>query len=148
MIDLEDLAGRLRAHAGGQGFNAFLGVSLDHIAEGEIDLSVCVREELTQHHGFVHGGVVGAIADTACAWAGATILGDVLTAGYTLQLIAPARGAILCARARVQIATSRQVVVQGVVSARTGNGEPVEAAIMLATIRAIGSGQAGSTNAN
>lgn len=136
--DIEVLATRLREHAGGQGFNAFLGVQLDHIAEGEIDLSVTIRQNLTQHHGFVHGGIVGAIADTACAWAAATVLGDVLTAGYTLQLLAPAQGAVLRAKARVQAATPRQAAVQGVVTCEAPGIEATQTAIMLATVRASG----------
>lgn len=137
-LDLADLAARMRAHAGAQGFNAFLGVELDHIAEGEIDLLVPIRENLTQHHGFVHGGVVGAIADTACAWAAATVLGDVLTAGYSLQLLAPAQGAVLRARARVQAAGKRQVAVQAVVTCQEDGGEEIPVAMMLATVRASG----------
>ncbi|MFK5037002.1 PaaI family thioesterase, partial [Klebsiella pneumoniae] len=79
---------------------------------GVVKVAVSLRPDLTQHHGFAHGGVVGALADTACAWAAASVVGDVVTGSYTLQFLAPARGARLAATARVIRAGRRSVSVE------------------------------------
>ena len=54
-------------------------------------------EVMHQHHGFVHGAVVGFMADSACLGGGLGG-GDVVTSEYTLNLLAPAVGERLVAR--------------------------------------------------
>ena len=53
------------------------------------------REDLTQQHGYVHAGIVGAIVDSAGGYAGFTLFpadASVLTVEYKLNLLAPAAG--------------------------------------------------------
>lgn len=92
-----------------------------------------VVQRLLQHHGFVHGAVIGFLADSACAWAAASIAGDVVTSEYKLNMIAPATGSKLIAKGEVIKATGRQVVCRADVFAEK-DGSAKIVATALATI--------------
>lgn len=77
----------------------------------------------TQHHGFLHGGLVGYLADTAISWAAASVVGDVLTAEYRVHLLAPGKGERFVGRGHVIKAGRRQVVARADVVAITGDRE-------------------------
>jgi len=49
-----------------QGLMTLLGAQLVEAADGRAAIEVPYREDLTQQHCYFHGGVVTAIADTAC----------------------------------------------------------------------------------
>jgi uncharacterized protein (TIGR00369 family) len=118
-------------------FTAFLGTEIIACGGGEAELVVPIRTELTQHHGFAHGAVVGCVADNACAWAAASVVGDVVTTEYKLHLLAPAVGDKLVGRGRVVKASSRLVTASADVFAVNGDGEK-HVATMLATIMPVG----------
>jgi acyl-CoA thioesterase len=50
-------------------FSKWLGISVDHIAEGECILSMAVRSEMTNGFGIAHGSITYALADSALAFA-------------------------------------------------------------------------------
>ncbi len=52
-----------------QGFMRFLGAQLQDAGEGSCVIALPARPELSQQHGFVHAGAIGAIADTAASGA-------------------------------------------------------------------------------
>jgi uncharacterized protein (TIGR00369 family) len=89
---------------------------------------------MTQHHGFAHGAIVGLMADNACAWAGASVAGDVVTGGYSIDFLRPAKGERLRARGTVIKAGKRQVVVRADVWAESDGAAPVHVAAAQATI--------------
>lgn len=122
---------------GGSGFSRFLGVELTRFESGTVEISLALRPDLTQHHGYAHGAVVGSLADTVSAWAAATVVGDVVTAEYKLNFLAPARGESLWARGEVLRAGRRQVVVRADVYARDGGRDTLVAAA-LATVSPVG----------
>jgi uncharacterized protein (TIGR00369 family) len=121
----------------GSGFTRFAGVEPLACWEGYAELTLDIRPDLTQHHGFAHGAVVGLMADNACAWAAASIAGDVVTAGYTINFLSAARGARLRAKGWVVKPGKRQVVCRAEVWSE-GDGDPVLAAIAQATVAALG----------
>lgn len=129
---------RLRRAALSSGFNRWSGMRLVAAGGGRVCLDLDVREDLTQHHGFVHGGMVGALADTACSWAAATVAGDVVTASYTVQLHAPANTQLLRARAAVIRQGKRQISVEAQVFAVDDAGAERRVATALALIAAVG----------
>ena len=51
------------------GLMTHLGVEMVTVEPGFVELGVDHRPELTQQHGLFHGGVMGAMADTACGYA-------------------------------------------------------------------------------
>jgi len=59
------------------------------------------RAGLGQYAGFRHAGIIGALIDTACGFAAATVVGRVLAAHYSVNCLRPAVGEAFIARARV-----------------------------------------------
>lgn len=122
----------------GSGFTRFLDIEPLTVWDGVAELVVPVRDDMTQHHGFAHGAVIGAMADNACAWAGSSVLGDVVTGSYSINFLSPARGTHLRAKGQVVKAGKRQAVVQAEVWAETEGQPPVLAAVATATILPTG----------
>jgi uncharacterized protein (TIGR00369 family) len=116
------------------GFSSWLDVEPIRVWEGTSELLLVLRPEMTQHHGYAHGAIVGLMADNACAWAGASVAGDVVTGGYTIDFLRPAKGERLRARGTVIKAGKRQVVVRADVWAESEGEAPVHVAAAQATI--------------
>lgn len=110
-----------------------VGVKLLDYKEGEASLEVPLKKELTQHHGFAHGAAVSFVADTASAWAAASVAGDVVTSEFKLNLLAPGVGDKLIGRGYVLKSSERQVVTRADVFA-VKDGKEKFIATSLATI--------------
>lgn len=81
-----------------------LGARLTGLCPGQCEIRVAFSPDLTQQHGYFHAGVSGAIADNTCGYAAYTLMpadSSVLTVEYKMNLLAPADGEELIARARV-----------------------------------------------
>jgi uncharacterized protein (TIGR00369 family) len=79
-----------------QGLMATIGAELHLVASGEVRLRIEASRSLTQHHGFLHAGIIGTILDSSCGWASQTLMPlgtEVLTVEYKLNLLRPAAGA-------------------------------------------------------
>jgi uncharacterized protein (TIGR00369 family) len=79
---------------------SLIGARLTTVEPGRCVIELPVRDDLTQQHGFVHGGVVGMIADSAGGYAGFTLMpadASVLTVEYKINMLAPADGDLLVA---------------------------------------------------
>lgn len=135
--DLAAVRERLNRAAETSGFTAFMGTRLRRLEAGLVEIELDLRPDLTQHHGQAHGAVVGYLADTVSAWAASTLAGDVVTAEYKLNLLAPATGELLWARGEVLRAGRRQVVVRADVYARSV-GEDTLVGAALASIAPVG----------
>ena len=97
-------AERVRASFGLQQAMALIGAELAVVEPGYTEIHLPHRPGITQQHGFIHGGVVGMIADSAAGYAANTLTPadtSVLTVEYKLNLIAPADGQRLVARGEV-----------------------------------------------
>ena len=116
------------------GFSSWLDVEPLVVWQGESELTLELRPEMTQHHGFAHGAIVGLMADNACAWAGASVADDVVTGSYTINFLRPAHGERLRARGQVIKPGKRQVVVRSDVWAESEGKDPVHVATAQATI--------------
>jgi len=113
-----------------------LGVTLERVAPGEVDLSLAFRQDLTQQHGFLHAGVVTAAVDSACGYAALSLMDPgvaVLSVEFKVQLLAPARGERFLALGRVVRAGRTITVVSG--ELRTDAGEVV--ALLNGTMMAV-----------
>ena len=81
-----------------------IGATLEHVGDGEVAIALSFRSDLVQQTGTVHAGVVAAIADSACGYAALTKMPDgsnVLSVEFKINLLAPAIGTRLIAKARV-----------------------------------------------
>jgi uncharacterized protein (TIGR00369 family) len=82
-----------------------IGAEVAHVAPGEVDIRLPFRADLTQQHGFLHAGILGAVADSAAGYAAYTLMpaeAAVLSVEYKLNLMAPAAGEAFVARGRVK----------------------------------------------
>jgi uncharacterized protein (TIGR00369 family) len=118
-------------------FASLMGAQAVSVSPGSVELSVEVKPEImTQHHGFVHGAVLGFVADSACTWAAGSVAGDVVTSEYKIHFLAPAVGGKLVGRGRVIKASSRIVVTQAdIYCVKNGNEKLV--AVAMATIAKV-----------
>lgn len=72
-----------------------LGITLENIEPGRIDLAMPYREAFTQQHGFVHAGILSTAMDSACGYAAFSLMpkeAAVLSIEYKINLLAPAQG--------------------------------------------------------
>jgi uncharacterized protein (TIGR00369 family) len=129
-------AQRVRDSFGRQQAMTLIGASLTLVEHGLTEISLPFRPDITQQHGFVHGGVVGMIADSAAGYAAMTTVpasASVLTVEYKMNLLAPADCELLIARGRVARAGRTLVVTQAEVFAVKGGKETL-CALMQQTI--------------
>ncbi len=137
-----DFASRLAAAWMAQGFMRLVGAVPGKIGPGFAEIHVDNRPEISQQHGFIHGGVVGFLADNAMAGAASTMRPegkDVLTSEYKLNLLRPAMGDRITARGEVVKAGRTQCVVEARIYARD-KGEEKLVAIALGTIVYVATG--------
>jgi len=90
-----DYADRVRDSFSRQGAMQTLGASLGLVAPGAVDIELPWAPGLTQQHGFLHAGMVATALDSACGYAGFTLMGQdaaVLTIEFKINLLAPAKG--------------------------------------------------------
>lgn len=95
---------RVRASFALQPAMMLIGADLVVVEPGYTEIHLANRHEITQQHGYVHGGIVGMIADNAGGFAANTLVpadSSVLTVEYKLNLVAPADGECLVARGGV-----------------------------------------------
>ena len=108
---------RFRAFSATAPFNLWMGLEPTAVAEGDVHLKISKRAEMAQYSGFLHAGVVGAMVDTACGFAGATIAGRMIASHYSVNFLAPAIGEAFTARGQVIKAGRRQVFARAEVFA-------------------------------
>lgn len=97
-------ADRVRDSFARQAAMRLIGATLTEVGPGTVTIALPVREDLTQQHKYVHGGVVGMIADSAAGYAGFSLMpadASVLTVEYKINMLAPAAGELLLARGAV-----------------------------------------------
>jgi uncharacterized protein (TIGR00369 family) len=99
-----DFAARVRASFDRQQAMLLIGARMAVIEPGYTEIHLPHKAEITQQHGYIHGGVVGMIADSAAGYAASTLTAaetSVLTVEYKLNLLAPAEGDLLIAEGSV-----------------------------------------------
>jgi uncharacterized protein (TIGR00369 family) len=82
-----------------------IGARVARVEPGYCEIELPYRRDLTQQHGFFHGGFTSAIADTAGGYAAFSLFpaeDSILTAEYKINLLAPASGEALLAIAQVK----------------------------------------------
>jgi uncharacterized protein (TIGR00369 family) len=88
-------AERVRASFDQQGAMHTIGATLTELAPGRAVIELPWQQALTQQHGFLHAGMVATALDSACGYAGSTLMpaqAGILTIEYKINLLAPAQG--------------------------------------------------------
>jgi len=132
MSTLEKLA---RQIFDSQPFTRHLGASLESVGPDSAEIALAVTDDLTQQHGFAHGGIISYLADNAMAFAGGLALGgDALMAEFKINFVRPAVGDRLIARARTTALSNRQAVCQGKVYTVSDDGAETLCAVAQGTV--------------
>ena len=103
-VDL-NFADRTRASFGRQQAMHLLGAVMTRAEAGRVEIELPHKPELTQQHGFFHGGIVATIADSAGGYAAFTLFRpdeSILTVEFKINLVAPADGERLIAIGQVK----------------------------------------------
>lgn len=140
---------RIRDSFSRQAFMETIGATLDRVEPGRVDIGASFQPHITQQHGFIHGGVVGAIADSAAGYAAYSLMDaedSVLTVEYKLNLLAPAKGEGLLARAEVMRPGRTLTIVRSDVSAVEAGEEKLCATAIVTLIRMAGSSDRAAAN--
>lgn len=83
-------------------FNRWCGIEVVAAQSGQVEIAIRWKPEFGQYSGFLHAGLVGALIDTACGYAAATMAGTALLAAhFSVNCLRPAVGETFTARARV-----------------------------------------------
>jgi uncharacterized protein (TIGR00369 family) len=82
-------------------FNNWLGIEVIAATQGEVEPQISWKAEMAQYSGFLHAGIQGALIDTACGFAAATLSGRVLASQFTVRCLRPAIGETFRAVAQV-----------------------------------------------
>jgi uncharacterized protein (TIGR00369 family) len=91
-------AQRCRESFGRQKAMALIGARLTVVDPGHVEIELPWRAELTQQKGYVHGGIVGMIADTACGYCAFSLMPadcSLVTVEYKMNILNPGRGALV-----------------------------------------------------
>lgn len=116
-------------------FTQLLNTQVIACEDGYAELKVPLTENLKQHTGFTHGAILGFVADSACCWAAASKVGNVVTAEYKINFICPAVGDYIIGKGYVIKSTMSQVITRAdIYSVRRGKENLVATA--LATVSA------------
>ncbi len=122
-----------------QAFLRLIGAGIDLLDPGRCVLSLAIRDDLTQQHGFAHAGVTTTLADTAAGYAAYTLMpadAGVLTVEFKVNLLAPATGERLIADARV-VKPGRTLSVVGAEVVALAGDRRTPVATMLATMMCL-----------
>ena len=82
-----------------------IGASITRVEPGIVEIEIPARPDLTQQDGFMHAGIVTTILDSACGYAAYTLMpaeSRVLSVEFKVNLLSPAKGDLVTARAEVK----------------------------------------------
>jgi uncharacterized protein (TIGR00369 family) len=87
-------ATRVRASFARQKAMVLVGATLTVVEPGYVEVALPYRPELTQQKAYVHGGILGMIADSACGYAAYSLMpatSSLVTVEYKINILAPGR---------------------------------------------------------
>lgn len=129
-------AERVRESFGRQKAMQTIGARLRAVGPGWTEVELPHRDDLTQQKGFLHGGIIGMIADNACGYAAYSLMpasASPLTVEYKINILAPGRGSTYIAEGVVLRPGRTLTVTRAEVYAQTTSGR-VHIASMQQTV--------------
>ncbi|HEY4636915.1 MAG TPA: PaaI family thioesterase, partial [Burkholderiales bacterium] len=88
-------AARVRDSFSRQKAMDLIGARLTLVEPGTTEVTLAYRPDLTQQKAYVHGGILGMIADSACGYAAYSLMpagASLVTVDYKINILAPAKG--------------------------------------------------------
>lgn len=135
----ENFVEKVRESFAAQTVMQFIGAKFIRVEAGEVEIELAYRKDLTQQNGYLHAGIITAIADSACGYAAFSLMppeAEVLSVEFKVNLLSPAVGEKFIAKARVLRAGKTLTVVQADVLA-IKNDEEKQVAVMLGTMMCL-----------
>jgi len=115
------------------------GMTLEAVEPGRVVIGFPISEAVTQQNGYLHAGVSAAAMDSACGFAGISLIPKeayLLTVEFKVNLMSPARGQYFIAEGKVVKAGRNITVAEGWLYVRDkGQDKPV--AMMVATLMTL-----------
>src|SRR6478736_1726897 len=90
-------ASRIRESFTRQKAMALIGASLGTVMPGAVEITLPFRDDLTQQKGYIHGGIIGMIADSAAGYAAYSLMPadcSLVTVEYKVNILAPATSSL------------------------------------------------------
>ena len=116
-----------------------MNASLVAVRPGEVELEFPYHTSLTQQHGFIHGGIVSTLLDSACGYAAFSLMAEktaVLSIEFKVNLLSPAKGEHFRAIGKVKKRGRTITVTEGELFAYA-DGKQKLVATMVGTMMAI-----------
>jgi uncharacterized protein (TIGR00369 family) len=130
-------AEEIRLSFANQSIMTLIGAEINLVEPGIVEITLPYRADLAQQHGYVHGGIVTTIADSAAGYAAYSLMpagAEVVSVEFKVNLLRPARGKSFLARAEVIKPGRTLTVSRADVFAIAESGARALVATMLATI--------------
>lgn len=118
---------------------ALIGASITRVEPGFVEIELPFRDDLVQQHGILHGGVVGMVADSACAFAAMSVMpaeATGFTVEYKINMLRAAQGERILARGEAVSAGRTLAVARADVYAEQGGEEKLVATALETLVRA------------
>ena len=115
-------AARVRESFGRQKAMRLIGASLAAVEAGYVEIALPFRDDLTQQKGYIHGGILGMIADSACGYAAFSLMPadcSLVTVEYKINILTPAVGSLV-AKGQVVKAGRTLTIARGEVYSQDG----------------------------
>ncbi len=103
-IDNDEIVQRISASFEKQGLMRTIGATLGSVRPGQVEIILTPHAGVSQQYGFVHGGALGTIADSAVGFSAMSLMPSdrgVLTTECNMNFLAPAEGDRIIARGKV-----------------------------------------------
>ncbi len=116
-----------------------LGVEINDLSPGEIELQFPYDERWTQQHGFIHAGIISTVMDSACGYAAFSLMpkyAAVLSIEFKSNFLAPAAGEKFRIISRV-IRSGRTITVAEADAFALSSDKEKHVAHMTATIMTV-----------
>ena len=134
-----DFGARVQSSFDRQAFMRTVGARLVSIEPGQVVIEWPFSSDLTQQHGFLHAGVVAAVADSACGYAALSLMPRgvaVLSVEFKVNLMKPAAGEHFRAVGKV-IRAGRTLSVCAAEVLASHAGRETVIAVMQGTMMAV-----------
>lgn len=107
-----------------EGFLSFTRMKLEHIEKGKVIISCENKKELSQYLGYMHGGMITSLADTAGGQAASTMLGEdakIVTSELKIHFLKPVVCKKVIAVGEVISAGKKLIIVESVIKDEENN---------------------------
>lgn len=135
-----DYAIRVRDSFDRQAMMRSMGAVLEHVEPGHVSITMPYAAKFTQQHGFLHGGAVASVLDSACGYAGFSLMdaeSAVLTVEFKINFVAPAQGVRFDFATDVVKPGRTLILTEGRAQAKAEDGSTRLIATMSATLMAM-----------